>query len=94
MQFTNVNEAASLEWLDLEKLAFRFEYSNRFYGSCIFTANLVQSRNRLSLDENSLSSEEFAIERGSTRVLLSLSTIFLNQVLMSYKSLEDFLAMT
>jgi hypothetical protein len=91
MQFTNVNEVARLEWLDVEKLAFRFEYSNRFYGSCIFTGNLVQSRNRLSLDESSLSSERFAVERGNARVLLSLSTIFLNQVLMNCRSLKDFL---
>jgi hypothetical protein len=92
VQFSNLNEEAKLEWVDVERLAFEFEYSNRFYGSCTFVAKLRSGRNRLLLDQESLSAERFEVKRGSSAVLLSLSMIYLNHILINCRSLEDLLA--
>ena len=70
-----------------------FEYSNRFYGSCIFVAKLKSGRDRLLLDQESLSTERFEVKRGSSAVLLSLSMIYLNHILINCRSLEDLLAL-
>jgi hypothetical protein len=94
MQFSNLNEEAQLEWVDVDNLALQFEYTNRFYGSCSFVANLKKDRDRLLLDEKSISSERFDVKRGSAAVLLSLSMIFLNNILIHCGSLENLLTMT
>jgi len=89
VQFTKVNETARLEWLDVSRLTFRFEYSNRFYGSCSFAAHLRRKRNQLALDQNSLSAEDFTIKRGNPPTLLNLAVLFLNSILLNYRVLED-----
>ena len=94
MEFSNLNEEAQLEWIDVENLAFQFRYSNRFYGSCTFVATLKRGRDRVFLDQESLRSEKFDVKRGSAPVLLSLSVMFLNHILINSGSLEDLLAIT
>jgi hypothetical protein len=89
MQFTKVNETARLEQLNESRRAFRFEYSNRFYGSCSFTANLRKNPSHLVLDHNSLSPENFKIKRGDRSTLLNLAILFLNGVLLKYRLPED-----
>ena len=88
MQFTDLNETARLEWVDAEDLTFRFEYSNRFYGSCTFVARVVKYHTHWILDRSSLSTEKHAVKRGELPGLLKLATIFLKRLLLRSPSLE------
>jgi hypothetical protein len=89
VQFTDLNEKASLEWLDTEDLAFRFEYSNRFYGSCTLVAKLARCRTHLTLDDKSLLIESHQVKRGDQSALSNLATTFLRLLLLRSQSLED-----
>jgi len=86
MTFTSLNETAKLEWLDPKKMTIRFEYSNRFYGSCRFKARLEKRLPSWTLNKNSLLLENYENLRIEPQALLDLSTTCLRRILLKFQT--------
>ncbi|MDA2938905.1 hypothetical protein MYX75_11665 [Acidobacteria bacterium AH-259-A15] len=90
MHLEDVNERASIQRINKESPLFRFEYINNFYGSCQFVAEVVEHKNQaLTLDEASLSLENYQIKKGNMQMLLNIAKIFFRRVLGKYMYLAQ-----
>ncbi len=89
MRFAHINEKGRIERIGGERWLFRFEYANNFYGSCTFTAKIVERQNRLKLVANSISLEKHEIKKGSLPTLLGLAKAFFKAALVNYSSLNQ-----
>ena len=90
MGFERINEKGRIERIAQERPLFRFEYTNNFYGSCTFTARLVERKNQpLRLDAKSVSVETHEIKKGGLTRLLSAARVFFRTVLVHYSSLDQ-----
>ncbi len=93
MRFEDINEKGRIEHIGGERRLFRFEYPNNFYGSCTFTAKIVERQNRLNLVANSISLEDHLedheVKKGSLPALLGLAKAFFRAALANYSSLNQ-----
>ena len=89
MRFEDINEKGRIEHIGGERRLFRFEYPNNFYGSCTFTAKIVERQNRLNLVANSISLEDHEVKKRSSPALLGLAKAFFRAALVNYSSLNQ-----
>lgn len=90
MRFQNVNELGEITRVDNHVHLFRFEYTNGFYGSCTFLAEVrAGERGVLALEEESLSVEAYTLKQGTLSILLKLAKLFFKRKLAKYTQLTE-----
>jgi hypothetical protein len=88
--FNDLNESGRVERLSAGSRLFRFEYDNRFYGSCSFVARIGVNKSQfLEWEEESVCLEAHQLNRGQLPGLLNSARAFFTRMLRQYKDVSE-----